>query len=125
MTQKRLRKTFSYRDQLGRTLEDHTAHWEGFSWEAGPVVVTHDGGPWGRVQVWAKTMAEGKRVIRHAAVIAGVDVDSDPKLWWVHVAENPRYGREARMIPRPIKGGGIHVTKRPDPDGTPEIAVPD
>ena len=124
MATKRLRKTFSYRDQLGISLEDHTAHWEGFSWQAGPVVVTHEGAAWGRVQIWAATAAEGKRVIAHAGLIAGIDPNEPPGEWFVQIAQNPRYGRTGRMVPRPVKGGGIHVTKRPGPSGTPEVAVP-
>lgn len=119
-----LRKVLSYRDLAGMTLEDHTAHWEGFVWQAGPVVVTHEGGPWGKVQVWAATRTEGERVIRHAADIAGVDVDCAKCEWVVHLAQNSRYGRTGRMIPKPLRGGGISVTMRMGPSGLPEIARP-
>ena len=119
-----LRKTLSYRDQTGKSLEEHTKHWEGFVWQAGPVVVTHEGGTWGKVQIWASSFAEGQRVIAHAAAIAGVDLDCDTCVWSSHTAQNPRYGKTGRMIPQPLKGGGISVTKRPDPNGLPLVAVP-
>lgn len=119
-----LRKTLSYRDLAGMTLEDHTAHWDGFVWQAGPVVVTHQGAPWGRVQVWAATRAEGERVIRHAAAIAGVDVDGANCEWHVHLAQSSRYGKTGRMVPKPLRGGGISVTMRPGPSALPEIAMP-
>lgn len=120
-----LRKQLSYRDLSGQTLESHTAHWDGFVWQAGPVVVTHEGGAWGRVQVWAATRAEGERVIAHAAEIAGQDLDCPQCRWNVHHAQNSRYGQFARMIPKPLRGGGIAVTMRSGPSGLPEIAVPD
>lgn len=124
MSDKRVRKTFSYRDLTGKTLEEHTQHWEGFSWQAGPVVVTHERAPWGKIQIWAADEAEGRRVIAHAGLIAGVDVDYEEWRWYSHTVQNPRYGRSARMVPRPLKGGGIHVTARGGPNGTPEVAVP-
>lgn len=120
-----LRKKLSYRDISGQTLESHTAHWDGFVWQAGPVVVTHEGGSWGRVQVWAISRAEGERVIRHAAAIAGQDPDAPGCEWLIHHAMNSRYGKEGRMIPKPLRGGGISVTMRPGPDGLPEIAEPE
>lgn len=124
MGTKPLRKFFSYKDQTSSTLEDHTAHWEGFVWQAGPVVVTHEGAPWGRTQIWASSQAEGQRVISHAAQIAGVDVDCPTCEWIVHEVVNPRYGQTGRMIPKPLRGGGISVTRREGPSGLPEIAKP-
>lgn len=119
----RLRKTFGYRDFNGHSLETHTDHWRGFTWEAGPVVVTHAGARWGRLQVWAATADEGKRVIRHAGELAGVDPDAEGE-WFVHLAQNPRYGRTGTMAPKPLFGGAISVTMRPGPAGRPEVVVP-
>lgn len=124
MGAKPLRKTLSYRDQLGHTLETHTDHWRGFTWQAGPVVVTSEGGAWGRVQVWAATAEEGKRVIRHAGEVAGVDPDSSPCEWHIHFAQNPRYGKTGTMAVQPLGAGAISVTMRSGPSGLPDVVVP-
>lgn len=119
-----LAKRFRYRDQSGASLEAHTAHWRGFTWQAGPVVVIHKGGPWGVPQVWAATAEEGKRVIRHAGLIAGVDPDRVGS-WVVRTVTDPRYGRTGTMAPRQLPFGAIAVTKRPGPSGHPEVALSD
>jgi hypothetical protein len=123
MTAKPLRKVLSYRDQSGQTLETHTEHWQGFTWEAGPIVVTHQGAAWGRVQVWAATAEEGKRVIRHAGEVAGVDPDAVGE-WYIHSAVNSRYGKTGTMAPKPLGRGAIAVTMRAGPSGLPEVVVP-
>jgi hypothetical protein len=123
MVRNRLEKVLSYRDLSGHTLETHTDHWRGFSWEAGPIVVSHEGAAWGTVKVWAVSAAEGKRVIRHAAEIAGLNPDAVGK-WYTHSARNPRYGRTGTMVPKPLRNGAISVTMRPGPSGLPEVAVP-
>ena len=120
---KPLRKTLGYRDLNGHTLETHTDHWRDFEWEAGPVVVTHEGARWGRLQVWAATAAEGKRVIRHAGAIAGVDPDEEGG-WFVHVAQSSRYGRSGTMRVKPLGSGAVSVTMRSGSSGLPEVAVP-
>ena len=120
---KPLRKTLGYRDLNGHTLETHTDHWRDFEWEAGPVVVTHEGARWGRLQVWAATAAEGKRVIRHAGAIAGVDPDEEGE-WFVHVAQSSRYGRSGTMRVKPLGSGAVSVTMRSGSSGLPEVAVP-
>ena len=108
MTARPLRKIFRYRDQAGATLEEHTEHWRTFTWEAGPVCVIHKGAPWGVPQVWASSIEEGKRVIRHAGVIAG--------------SLNPRYGKTGTMAVKILRGGYLSVTKRDGPDGLPQVA---
>ena len=120
-----LRKNLSYRDLLGNTLASHTDHWRGFTWEAGPFVVTHEGGDWGRVQVWAASREEGIRVISHAAAIAGQDVNCPNCEWYVHLAQNPRYGRTGTMQTRTLPNGVIAVTKRMGPSGSPEYQLPE
>jgi hypothetical protein len=120
---KPLRKTLGYRDLNGHTLETHTDHWRDFEWQAGPVVVTHEGARWGRLQVWAATAAEGKRVIRHAGAIAGVDPDEEGE-WFVHVAQSSRYGRTGTMRVKPLGSGAVSVTMRSGSSGLPEVAVP-
>jgi len=118
-----LRKTLGYRDLNGHTLATHTDHWRDFAWQAGPIVVTHEGAAWGRLQVWAATAEEGKRVIRHAGEIAGVDPDQEGQ-WFVHVAQNSRYGKTGTMRVKPLKKGAISVTMRSGPSGLPEVVAP-
>lgn len=118
-----LRKEFRYRDLSGADQCAHANHWEGFEWEAGPVCVISKNLEWGVPQVWAASAAEGRRVIIHAAAIAGVDV-SDPKHRWIVThSTNPRYGRSGRMVPDRKALNSIWVTKRPGPDGAPEFPV--
>jgi len=119
-----LRKVLRYRDQSGASLESHTDHWRGFEWEAGPVCVIHKGAAWGVPQVWAVTAAEGKRVLRHAGVIAGVDVDSQGQ-WVVTGTLDPRYGRTGTMLVKGLANGAVSVTKRDGPSGLPQVATPD
>lgn len=120
---KPLRKTLGYRDLNGHTLETHTDHWREFEWQAGPVVVSHQGARWGRLQVWAATADEGKRVIRHAGAIAGVDPDTEGE-WFVHTTHNSRYGRTGTMRVKSFGSGVISVTKRPGPSALPEVVEP-
>jgi hypothetical protein len=119
-----LRKQLRYRDQTGATLEEHTEHWRNFEWEAGPVCVIHKGAPWGVPQVWAASAAEGKRVLRHAGVIAGINVDEQGQ-WVVSGTLDPRYGRTGTMLVKGLKNGAVSVTKREGPNGLPQVAIPD
>jgi hypothetical protein len=119
-----LRKVLRYRDQTGASLESHTDHWRGFEWQAGPVCVIHKGASWGVPQVWAATVAEGKRVLRHAGLIAGVDPDQVGE-WVITGSLNPRYGRTGTMLVKGLANGAISVTKRDGPNGLPQVAIPD
>lgn len=111
-----LRKTLSYRDQGGGTLESHTAGWVGFQFEAGPVQVLSIG-KWGKVQVYTSTEQEGKRVIRHAAALAGYVPEDDPDHHWMHVTHTGgRIGKRGTMIVKPV-GQGIAVRWRDGPSG--------
>jgi hypothetical protein len=121
MTDRPLRKILRYRDQSGASLESHTEHWRGFQWEAGPVCVIHKGAAWGVPQVWAASAAEGKRVIRHAGAIAGVDPDAEGE-WVVTGSLNPRYGKSGTMAVKVLRDGYLSVTKRDGPSGLPEVA---
>ena len=119
-----LRKEFRYRDQTAAPVETHIAHWESFAWNAGPVIVISKNLSWGTPQVWAASVEEGKRVIRHAAQVAGVDLD-DPKHEWVVTGSNdPRYGRTGRMRVDTRRGLFVRVTKRPGPSGLPSGRAP-
>lgn len=124
MTDRPREKRLKYRDQIGNSLEAHTAHWANFVWQGGPYVVSHLEGPWGRVQVWASSVAEGKRVIRHAGTIAGVDPDQVGRWEW-HVVQNPRYGKPGTFRVKVLRGGYLHVTKREGTDGWPFVAGTD
>jgi hypothetical protein len=120
---KRLRKFLRYRDQTNTDLGVHGAHWRDFSWQAGPVCVIHKNGPWGVLQVWAVSADEGKRVIRHAGAVAGVDPDSDGD-WVITGSSDPRYGqpgtmRVERRIAGELRQEFLRVTKRSDPNGMP------
>lgn len=116
----RVRKEFRYRDQDGHPESFHINHWKDFSWETGDAIVTSKGLPWGIVQVWAATVAEGKRVIAHAASAAGVDLADPAHEWVVSSTTNPRYGRRARVYPVVWSDTGkLMVSKRDGPSGLP------
>jgi hypothetical protein len=119
-----LRAQFTYRDQTGQSLEAHTQHWKDFTYQKGPVVVIHKGAAWGVPQVWAASAEEGKRVIRHAGSIAGVNPDAEGE-WVVRQVSAPRYGRTGTMVVKPLLGGFRSVTKRDGPGGMPLVASPD
>jgi len=120
-----LRKQFRYRDQTSSPLETHVAHWESFEWDAGPVIVISKNLSWGTPQVWAASVEEGKRVIRHAAQVAGVDLDDPKHKWIVSGSNDPRYGRTGRMKLDTRRGKFLRVTKRPVPSGLPSGFAPD
>ena len=117
-----LRKTLSYRDQGGGSLESHTAGWTGFSWQAGPVQLISQG-KWGKVQVYAASRGEAERVIRHAAGLAGYDIDGDSKHQWIEGSHaGGRIGRSGTMIVKPVPGG-VAVRWRDGPTGPSFTAV--
>jgi hypothetical protein len=117
-------KKLTYRDLSGQSLEAHTNHWAGFQWQAGPVCVIHKGAAWGVPQVWASSASEGKRVLRHAAAISGINPDSEGE-WIVTGTLHPRYGRTGTMRVRVLRGGYLAVTKREGPSQLPEVVFPD
>jgi hypothetical protein len=116
-------KRLTYRDQGSATPEQHAAHWEGFEFTSGPVVVSLRG-RWGKPQVWASTEAEGKRVLLHAASIAGYNPSADPTAEWAvwdggarGVVAGLSYGvRQLRWGPA--------ISKRDGPAGAPEYPGP-
>lgn len=114
-----LRKLFRYRDLSGSSAADHSRHWKGFTWQAGPVCVTCHHTKVGVLQVWAADESEGKRVINFAASIAGFDTDKDGE-WATSVSRNPRYGQRATMIVQQIWGFDA-ISKRPGSDGPPTL----
>lgn len=120
-----LRKTLNYRDQMASDLAAHAAHWENFAWEAGDVIVYHEGAAWGKLTVWANSADEGKRVIRHAGTISGVNPDAEGE-WAVTHSSSPRYGRTGTMRLAKRKSGQgmvLRISKRGTPDGLPIVPV--
>jgi hypothetical protein len=113
----RIRKLLTYFDQNGTTLEATVSHWRDFTWSAGPVVVSPLDSDIGRPQVWASTEAEGKRVIQHAASIAGVDLTNTK--WLVSASRSARYGQPGLMRVHRSNDGLLGITKRGGPSGLP------
>ncbi len=109
-----IRKVFRYFYPLAltdpqRAMESMAAHWSGFSWRSGPVVVRWTSDDYPELQVWAATLAEGKRVIRHALAHAQVSEQSGE--WLSSVVSGKRCGsvavvRASSVSARP-GGGGI------------------
>ena len=114
-----LRKLLRYRDLSGSSAADHSKHWDGFEWDAGPVVVTLRHPSAGVIQCWAASESEGKRVIRFAASISGFDPDADGE-WQVALSGHSRYGQSGRMMVEQIFGFNS-VTKRDGPSGPPTL----
>jgi len=117
----RLRKRFRYRSLSGLGLPAVIDHWANFTWQAGPVCVQHAGATWGTPQVWAASIDEGKRVIRHAAGEAGIDPDQNGR-WVVSGSDSARVGLPGTMrVCR--KGGYYWITARDGPDGSPIVGT--
>ena len=119
MANRSVRKVLSYRDLTGAGQGAHVAHWIGFRWNTGPVIVAAVG-TFGTVQVWASSASEGKRVIRHAGAIGGWDPD-DPEQseWIVTEPKGSRYGRIANVGVK-VRRGVPWISKREGPSGAPE-----
>ena len=111
----RVRKIFTYFDQSGSPQLDHVLHWKDFVWQAGPVIVSVNGVPLGKPQVWAASADEGKRVINHAAAIAGVDMTKAE--WLITSPRSPRYGVPGTMRVYVDRKKKLWVTKRDGPSG--------
>jgi hypothetical protein len=94
---KRKRKALGYRVRGEVVIDDHAAHWKGFEWRSGKVQVQSTGLWWGQPQVWAETESEGKRVLLHAAAIAGADLADPAHRWRVAVTHKPEFGLELTM----------------------------
>ena len=115
-----LRKYLRYRCRPGTTLESLADHWRDFTWQAGSVISIHTGAPWGRLQVWAASEDEGRRVIRHAGETSGVDPDSDGE-WLTTGTDHARYGQAGTM--RVVRRHGfLKVTTRDSPNGLPLVS---
>ena len=117
----RLRKRLRYRSVSGIGLGELVDYWKDFTFEAGPVVVGHIGGPWGTPQVWASSEDEAKRVLRHAAGEAGFDPDQVGQ-WRVGSSDSARYGVSGTMRVD-TTGGYYWITARDGSDNRPIVAT--
>ena len=115
----RIAKRFRYRSQSGTDLGGLIDHWRNFVWQAGPVIVEHTDGWWGSIKVWASSIDEGKRVIRHAAGEAGINPDQVGR-WAVSGSTNSRYGMPGTMRVNQ-KGGYWWITARDGASPRPEV----
>lgn len=111
-------KRITYRDLAGRSLEAHAEHWRSFTFQGGPWKVEAIG-PFGRPQVWASSEAEGKRVLRHCAAIAGWNLDAPNVEIVANRIEDSRLGRGGTFRVK-TKGGLLLVSKREGSSGAPE-----
>ena len=116
-----LRKRFRYRSLSGIGLGELVDHWKDFTWQSGPVIVSHTGYSWGAPKVWAATADEGKRVIQHAAGEAGFDANQVGQ-WRISNSSSSRYGVSLPMKVD-TKGGYFWVTARDGEDGRPIVAT--
>ena len=117
-----LRKTLTYRDRSGRSQEQHREAWRGFEWSAGRFIVAAQG-PWGTVQVWASSHAEGERVARKALQEGGWNPDTDPDVEWNYaIAAGERYGRVCTVRTLDTRQG-LAVSKRSGPNGPPNLSM--
>lgn len=122
--QRRREKRFSYSDRLGRQVQEHARHWDGFTFRAGAVVVGAEG-IWGSCQVWAASVEEGKRVIRHGLLFGGFDPD-DPEQgeWVIGQADGDWHGRPGTFRTA-VTRRGLMVSKRDGSAGAPEEVWPE
>ena len=115
----RLRKRFRYRSSSSVGLDGLVDHWKDFAFTAGDVIVQHKGAAWGTPQVWAASIDEGKRVIRHAGGEAGIDPDQVGE-WRISGSNNPRYGMSGTMRVN-TSGGYYWITERLESDNRPPV----
>jgi hypothetical protein len=105
----------SYRIQGSGTVQGAAAHWQGFSYQHGPYQTTY-WGPWGRMQVWAASAAEGRRVLEHACAHAGIDPNDPDGSWRTHKVQGARFQGSRRWKVAERDGVPL-VTARGGPDG--------
>lgn len=115
----RLLKRLKYRSVSGIGLDALIDHWKDFVFEAGPVTVKHRGASWGTVTVWAESSDEGKRVIRHAGLEAGIDPDQ-VGYWEIGGSSSTRLGMPGTMRIN-TSGGYYWITERDGPTERPQV----
>lgn len=114
----RREKRLGYRDISGRSQDEVAAIWAGFRFSAGSEICVCVG-PWGRVQVWAATRAEGERVIRFALSAGGWgDAVENEGEWSFARASGSRPGQPG-IYETARNRWGLLVSKRDGPDGAP------
>jgi len=118
---RRLVKRLRYRGSSPGDVVELREHWAGFEWDSGGVIVYHKGSPVGTPQVWAASIDEGKRVLRHAFGEAGIDPDQVGE-WGTSSSNNSRLGVSRRVKLKTIDGCWM-ATARPGSSGQPEAAV--
>ena len=116
-----LRKRLRYRSMSGIGQDALITYWKDFEFDAGPVTTKHRGASWGTVTVWAASAEEGKRVIRHAAGEALIDVDSVGR-WEVSGSTSSRLGMPGRMKVN-TKGGYFWITERDGSNNRPRVGT--
>ena len=109
-------KEMKYWDQSGKTHEEHFLHWKDFVWQAGPVMVGVAGSVLGKMQVWAASETEGRRVVDHAASISGVTLTADNYV--VSTSKSSRVGQPGTMRIQQSRGLWM-VANRDGPIGPP------
>lgn len=117
-----LRKTLRYRSEGSQDLSKIVDHWKDFVWESGPVCVINKGLWWGVPQVWAASEAEGKRVIEHAAVEAGISLEKSE--WVISGSKDARYGQNGTMRVRIFRNASFMwygITNRDGSDARPLV----
>jgi hypothetical protein len=119
---KRYIKELGYRAQVERPLAEHRDHWRTFRWESGPFMVMSRGLPWGQPQVWAASFEEGRRVLTHAAAIAGVNLSDASHDWIENVTIGTRTGVIERFGVAQDRTGEVWVVRRTGSSGWPELA---
>lgn len=113
-------KRFSYADRVGHSQDAHVRHWEGFEFEAGPVIVKALG-VWGECQAWAASEEEGKRLIRHGLTFGGFNPDDPAQGHWQVEHARGRNGQPGTYEVAITRYGPL-VSKRDGPNGPPEAA---
>lgn len=72
-------------------MQSVAAHWRGFTWRCGPVMVRWSMEGWPELQVWAESASEGVRVVSHA--LAHIGLNASDGEWNIATVENKRNGK--------------------------------
>jgi len=114
------RKFLSYLVAPGVTLESLAAAWRGFSYESGRWKCVLSG-PWGVIQVWASSEAEGRRVAEKALSAGGWNDRASEGLWSSREVSGTRWAAPRTWTT--AEGNGlIGVSMRDGPNGSPNYA---
>jgi hypothetical protein len=115
-------KVFSYPCKGAVDIRAHTEAWLSFTFSAGPWVSGFEF-PGGSLQVWASSVAEGRRVISFALSLGGWSAaDMAAGQWFSKMVTNPDYGRSGTCRLKRNRDGWC-VTMRAGRNGPPVQAV--